>query len=209
MGGSGGPSRRSVVGVAGVESCKSVRLQRAEVVQRAHACAQLRSTLHLLDRPDAAIVLLEGERPVLATPAARRLLRRYFGGDNERLLDALVSRPRSKAGERMVVKGSEGSLLVRVTATALLLEEERSSLLTPREREVLSLVGHGKTNAEIAEELWISPGTVRRHLENVFAKLGVHTRTAAAAFVRPRLPPAGHSAGSAQPTAAPPRLQEE
>jgi DNA-binding CsgD family transcriptional regulator len=51
--------------------------------------------------------------------------------------------------------------------------------LTPREREVLALVAEGQTNAQIAERLWISAGTVRRHLENAYAKLGVHTRTAA------------------------------
>jgi DNA-binding CsgD family transcriptional regulator len=51
--------------------------------------------------------------------------------------------------------------------------------LTPREREILALVAEGKTNAQIAEQLWISGGTVRRHLENAYAKLGVHTRTAA------------------------------
>jgi DNA-binding CsgD family transcriptional regulator len=51
--------------------------------------------------------------------------------------------------------------------------------LTPREREILALVSEGKTNAQIAEQLSISTGTVRRHLENAYAKLGVHTRTAA------------------------------
>lgn len=51
--------------------------------------------------------------------------------------------------------------------------------LTPREREVIALVAEGRTNAQIAERLWISSGTVRRHLENAYAKLGVHTRTAA------------------------------
>ena len=56
--------------------------------------------------------------------------------------------------------------------------------LTSREHEVVMLVAEGLTNAEIARHLWISPGTVRRHLENVFAKLAVHTRTAAVARVR-------------------------
>jgi predicted ArsR family transcriptional regulator len=45
------------------------------------------------------------------------------------------------------------------------------------------LVAEGLTNAQIAERLWISPGTVRRHLENVFTKLDVHTRTAAVAHL--------------------------
>jgi DNA-binding CsgD family transcriptional regulator len=53
--------------------------------------------------------------------------------------------------------------------------------LTPRELEVLRWVTPGKTNAEIAALLDISPETVRRHTRNLFAKLGVHTRTAAAA----------------------------
>jgi DNA-binding CsgD family transcriptional regulator len=60
----------------------------------------------------------------------------------------------------------------------------RESPLTPREREVLDLVAVGLTNAQVAAVLWIAPGTVRRHLENVFAKLGVHTRTAAVARLR-------------------------
>jgi DNA-binding CsgD family transcriptional regulator len=56
-------------------------------------------------------------------------------------------------------------------------------VLTRREQQVVLLVAEGLTNAEIARTLWISPGTVRRHLENVFAKLGVHTRTAAVARI--------------------------
>ena len=54
-----------------------------------------------------------------------------------------------------------------------------SSGLTRRERQILALVAEGKTNAQIAEQLWISGGTVRRHLENAYGKLGVHSRTAA------------------------------
>jgi DNA-binding CsgD family transcriptional regulator len=53
--------------------------------------------------------------------------------------------------------------------------------LTGREAEILELVAAGLTNAAIAERLWISPGTVKKHLENVYAKLGVANRTAAIA----------------------------
>jgi DNA-binding CsgD family transcriptional regulator len=56
--------------------------------------------------------------------------------------------------------------------------------LTPREREILEWVERGKTNAEIAEILWLAPSTVRKHLENAYGKLGVRTRTAAVARLR-------------------------
>ena len=54
--------------------------------------------------------------------------------------------------------------------------------LTAREVEVLRLVAAGKTNREIAAALVISDHTVRRHLQNIFAKLGVSSRAAATAF---------------------------
>jgi DNA-binding CsgD family transcriptional regulator len=54
------------------------------------------------------------------------------------------------------------------------------SALTLREREIVYLVGQGKTNAEIAAKLWITPGTVKKHLEHVYDKIGVSGRTAAA-----------------------------
>jgi DNA-binding CsgD family transcriptional regulator len=58
--------------------------------------------------------------------------------------------------------------------------------LTPREREILELVAEGRTNAEVARVLWVSPVTVRKHLENTYDKLGVHTRTGAVAALYPR-----------------------
>jgi DNA-binding NarL/FixJ family response regulator len=54
--------------------------------------------------------------------------------------------------------------------------------LTAREAEVLSLVAAGGTNRDVAAELVISEKTVARHLANIFAKLGVSSRTGASAF---------------------------
>ncbi|HEX6678356.1 MAG TPA: AAA family ATPase [Actinomycetes bacterium] len=53
--------------------------------------------------------------------------------------------------------------------------------LTPREAEVLALVAAGRSNSQIAAELFISPKTASVHVSNILAKLGVHTRVEAAA----------------------------
>lgn len=49
----------------------------------------------------------------------------------------------------------------------------------PRQRELLRLVAEGHTNAQIGRSLGLSEGTVRKHLENIFARLDVSSRTAA------------------------------
>ena len=54
-------------------------------------------------------------------------------------------------------------------------------LLTPREREVLRLIAAGRSNDAIAKELVLSVRTVERHVENIYAKIGVSGRTARAA----------------------------
>ncbi|TDO69490.1 regulatory LuxR family protein [Kribbella sp. VKM Ac-2571] len=65
-----------------------------------------------------------------------------------------------------------------------LLHTESAGGLTGRELEVLRLVAAGNSNAEIAERLVLSDKTVARHLTNIFAKLDVPSRTAAAAYAR-------------------------
>lgn len=54
--------------------------------------------------------------------------------------------------------------------------------LTPREREVLALIGTGRSNAEIAAELVLGEGTVKTHIGHVFAKLQLRDRAAAVVF---------------------------
>jgi DNA-binding NarL/FixJ family response regulator len=55
-------------------------------------------------------------------------------------------------------------------------------LLTAREREVLALIGQGRTNAEIARVLYVGEGTVKTHINHVFTKLNLRDRAAAIIF---------------------------
>lgn len=72
--------------------------------------------------------------------------------------------------------------LARVRALMSLPDQPPRHGLTERELEVLRQVVLGKTNHSIATELVVSDHTVRRHLQNIFAKLGVSSRAAATAF---------------------------
>ncbi len=58
----------------------------------------------------------------------------------------------------------------------------RSIDLTPREKEILRCLARGLSTAAIAKELFISPVTVRNHVQNLIGKLGVHTKLAAVVF---------------------------
>ena len=55
--------------------------------------------------------------------------------------------------------------------------------LTKREREVLSLLANGEATNELARMLEVRPRTVQKHLQRIYAKLGVNGRTAAALMI--------------------------
>jgi DNA-binding CsgD family transcriptional regulator len=166
-----------------------LRVFRAVDLQR-----RLEAALALLDADDAdqGVVLLDPNgRVEHATPLARRLLAEFFPGDGVPLpgtvADWLGQGERSLARER----GSRRLVVDRVGRGLLVREEPiaaaRVETLTPRERQVLEWLSEGKTNAQIAQILVTAPGTVRKHVEHIYAKLGVHTRTAAAAYSRVRI----------------------
>jgi DNA-binding NarL/FixJ family response regulator len=133
-----------------------------------------------------------------ASLRARALLRRYFPGPRAptRLPDVLGRwlTLRRRGGVRMplVFRRGEAFLIVRlVTANAqtfLLLEERITALApeefhpsapTPRETDVLVLVAQGHSNAAIAALLDVSPRTVDKHLEQIYARLTLAPRDGA------------------------------
>ena len=60
------------------------------------------------------------------------------------------------------------------------------NLLSPRELEVLRLIAAGRSNAGIAQELVVAVSTVKKHINNLYAKLDARSRTQAVAHARER-----------------------
>lgn len=101
-------------------------------------------------------------------------------------VDELVGAVRAVArGETLIPPVMLGPLLTNLLDRRR--EHEHALLklseLSPREREVLGLVARGHKTTRIAETLVISPETARTHVQNILAKLGLHSRLEAAAFV--------------------------
>ncbi len=87
----------------------------------------------------------------------------------------------SGPGELLLVMREESDLAARETL-------RQGFGITGKEAEVLYWLAQGKINRDIAEIVGSSPATVKKHLERIYAKLGVETRTAAAAMAMARLP---------------------
>jgi DNA-binding NarL/FixJ family response regulator len=143
-----------------------------------------------------------------ATPQAQKLLSDTLGPDSDddvvlpdpipQWLDqARKGKPGSKAAIIAALPGDEqlklqymGKLganefllrLARDSGTETPAEFSSELGLTTREGEVLSWLSKGKTNRDIAQILGLSPRTVDKHLEQIYSKLGVENRTAAAAI---------------------------
>lgn len=153
-----------------------------------------------------AVLTLDGElNPQIVTPTAAALFRKFFDRDAVSLPADLKDYVRHHRRvftddefylppKPFEIQRHNARLVVRLnfqssSRTVILFLEEipvspnpnySNSGLTGREREVLFWVGRGKTDGEIGTILKISARTVQKHMENIFNKLGVETRTAAA-----------------------------
>ncbi|HEX6707816.1 MAG TPA: response regulator [Albitalea sp.] len=173
-------------------------------MQGARAARQARNALDAFGHATMAIHIGSG-RAVWQTPLARKLLQAYFGAAEEgpvpeQLLQwvqaqsalaaqglepkplALVREARQLVLNLQERTSDEDWLIVmrEVSDTAVVEAMMQAFRLTLREAEVLYWVVKGKTNRDIGDILGSSPATVKKHLEHVYEKLGVETRTAAA-----------------------------
>jgi len=104
-------------------------------------------------------------------------------------VEDLIQRIRVTAqGKSMVSRGVARAIMDRLAKLAGLFSTVEDAIggaaeLTPREEEVLDLIGEGLTNQEIAEELHIEIGTVKNHVHSILMKLDVENREQAAAFL--------------------------
>jgi len=95
----------------------------------------------------------------------------------ERLIAAIKE---AAAGKTPVDPDIAGKLFTHVRQGTSVPDTSIASLLNEREKEVLGLLGKGLSNAEIAELIYLSEGTVRNYVSSIFDKLGVADRTQAA-----------------------------
>jgi two-component system response regulator DevR len=117
--------------------------------------------------------------------------------DDQALVDASLAGAagyllKQVRGNRIVeaIRAVAGGALLLDSATVRLAlrrlrESEPGTIaeLTPREREILDLIGEGRSNRQIATELFLAEKTVKNYVSNLLAKLGMQRRSEAAAFV--------------------------
>ena len=91
-------------------------------------------------------------------------------------------------GDGQAEEGGDWLIVMReVSDTAVIEAMSLCFKLTAKEAEVLYWVVKGKTNKDIGDILGSSPMTVKKHLERIFVKMGVETRTAAAGMAMTRI----------------------
>jgi two-component system response regulator DevR len=142
----------------GIEVCREVRSRHPQV-----SCLMLTSF-----SDDEALF------SAIMAGASGYLLKQIRGAD---LVDAIR---RVGNGESLLDPAVTGQVLERVRTQTV--EEDPLSDLTEQERKILDHIAEGKTNRQIAEDMFLAEKTVKNYVSNMLAKLGMNRRTEAAAY---------------------------
>jgi two-component system response regulator DevR len=155
---------------SGIEACREIRAARPET-----------RVIMLTSYPDEEAVL-----SAIIAGASGYLLKQVRARDLVAALEA-VGR-----GESLLDPAVTEKVLDRIRRIAASDQPDELAALTPQERKILMLVAEGKTNKEIAGEVFLSDKTVKNYVSSILSKLNLERRAQAAAFVaKHRLPGSG------------------
>ena len=155
---------------SGIEACREIRAEMPEV-----------RVIILTSYPDEEAVL-----SAIIAGASGYLLKQIRGRD---LVNALEAVGR---GESLLDPAVTEKVLERVRRIATGTYTDELAALTAQEQRILALVAEGKTNKEIASEVFLSDKTVKNYVSSILSKLNLERRAQAAAFVaKHRIPGSG------------------
>ncbi|HET7636733.1 MAG TPA: response regulator transcription factor [Candidatus Limnocylindria bacterium] len=146
---------------SGIEACREIRSEMPET-----------RVVMLTSYPDEEAVL-----SAIIAGASGYLLKQIRGRDLVAALEAIGR------GESLLDPAVTERVLERVRRAASGGEHDELAELTPQERKILLLVAEGKTNKEIAGEVFLSDKTVKNYVSSILSKLNLQRRAQAAAFV--------------------------
>ncbi|MFF2026776.1 response regulator [Streptomyces sp. NPDC058171] len=169
--------------VAAVPECRVIMLTTFDLDQYVYAALNAGASGFLLkdttsEHLASAVRLVTTGDALLAPSITRRLVERFAGG-TARSSAGVVQGPRgaSPVGPAGGTGGRGAPCATPGPGTAPVHQD--LATLTPREREVLTLLGRGLSNAELARELTLSEATVKTHVARIFAKLALRDRAQA------------------------------
>ncbi len=146
------------------------------------ACREIRA-----ERPDTKVLMLTSyadEEAVFASIMAGAIGYLLKQTSTKTLIEAIE---RAMRGESLLDPAVTQRVLERVRSGKPD-EDEDLALLSEQERKILDLIAEGKTNKEIAKEIFLSDKTVKNYVSSILSKLNLRRRSEAAAFIARKHP---------------------